>query len=349
MLNFHSSHNITEKSHLCDTDKLDQVMSHLIGDNINTKKNINTNAPLNGGFNIKYPDIKYDKSTKKFTVLLSIAEKIEFNYKDLINSIMNINTGSPIDLFIKKNIGYIDKNKVVIINHRVSPIMGDIDMLVRLNNDLKWHESNELDKLDNNNYIVLLFIYELLNYTLEQLVIVSDMIKDKPDKQVLSKYILRYTVANTYRMYNFSTNMNQMLLDKINNLEEQKDKSGKIMNIIGGKTDDMLKHINHNNSCFQKIAANNKIYTLVGGDNSSDSDSDNDNDNNNSKLETDSEDEEYLNDDENISDETSTLEEKKKIEEDEEDENTKELEEEVEKESDSTTERDSDKDEQESE
>ena len=365
MLNFNSSHNITEKSHLYDTDKLDQVMSHLIGNKFgdNTKKNTKKTGGLTGGLkstSISYPSISYDKSSRIFTVILSMEDRLVFSYQDIVNSILNINIGSPVDLFIKKNIGYIDKNRVVIINYQESPIMGDLDMLVRLNNDLKQYESNELEKQENK-YIISLFIYELLNYTLGLLVIISDMIKDRPDKQILSKYILRYTVANTFRMYNFSNNMNKMLSDKIKNLEQQKDQSSKIMNIIGGKTDDMLKHINHNNSCFQKIASNSKIYSLVGGDidDSDDSDSNDDTSSDDKKkkkkLETDSEDEEYLKDDTSLTsdddDNDDSKEEEKEIEDqEEEDDNEKNMEEEVEeKESDSSSDRDSDKDEQEDE
>lgn len=183
---------------------------------------------------------------------------------------------------IKKIIGRLERSKktykVVVYNYMTSPFMGDVEMLIRLNNDLKNFEEHELSQHLNQlegsvrekvEHFTKLFIYTLLSYTLDLLAEISEQIKDNPSKEGLAKQIVRYSVFSTYRLSAYSHKQHIDVNSRLDKLEGLIEKSQKIRQIVDKKIDEILKHIKVHNLHLQKITANNRIYEIKGGNVSS--------------------------------------------------------------------------------
>lgn len=115
-------------------------------------------------------------------------------------------------------------------NYQTSPFMGDIELLIRLNDDLynfeKYHLDKELTYVhpENAKYIkqtILRLIYMLLNYILQLIVIISDEIKNKPEiKTYLKDYLIKYSICTVYRISQFVQNQLNIVLKRDNELKK---------------------------------------------------------------------------------------------------------------------------------
>lgn len=114
-----------------------------------------------------------------------------------------------IKLFLFK-IDYCKKNKksdIIIHDYTTSGLMGDVSLLIKLNNLLYLYQehnlSNDLAHVDDNNKIkieqnIKKFMYLLLIYTLKLCVIITEKIKDKDEK--LKSAIISYAITCSNRI-----------------------------------------------------------------------------------------------------------------------------------------------------
>lgn len=98
-------------------------------------------------------------------------------------------------------------------SHLDSPFMGDIEMLVELNNAFYTYETNrmsiDLFKITDEKarhkikITIKQFIYLLVNHTLKIISHASEIIKNDSTKKQLKEQLMKYSVGLTYRMSKF--------------------------------------------------------------------------------------------------------------------------------------------------
>lgn len=185
-------------------------------------QNINTN-------NENKTMISFSKKLKKFTIYDENKNNIGyFTMEHIVKYLANIYDSdrqfmTDIDLptfkkakdLIKIHIFKIDyckKNKksdIIIHDYVSSGLMGDIGLLIELNNLLYAYQEhdlqNDLAHVNDNNKIkieqnIKKFIYLLLVYTLKLCVIITEKIKDMPDQKELKSAILSYAILCSNRI-----------------------------------------------------------------------------------------------------------------------------------------------------
>lgn len=148
-------------------------------------------------------------------------------------------------------IKYNPENKytdIVLLNYTQSGFLGDVDLLIKLNDQLyKYQERlhSDLAKVDMDNRIkielnIKKFIFILLNYTLQLISIISEKIKDKEDKRALKEKLVNYSIAIVYRINIFVQEQlkiidkqNKSIKESINmNMEMKKDLDEKLNKIM---------------------------------------------------------------------------------------------------------------------
>jgi hypothetical protein len=212
-----------------------------------------------------------------------------FNYKHIIKSILleldhdniilndddtcNKHSINLVKDLIGNFIKYNGDHKVILHDNDKSPLMGDLDILIRINNDLQFFEENELDNIlinldtDTINYFkyyIKLFIYTLLNYTLKLLSNISKQLINNRRKQTLADHILNYSIGNTYRLYTFTTYEIQVLNSKLNELHNLMVQSNNNQKYIDNKLTEVNEHVKDYIMYAQKETANSKIYKYKG-------------------------------------------------------------------------------------
>jgi len=180
-------------------------------------------------------------------------------------------------------------NKVTIIlkSHLNSPFMGNLDLLVKLNNLFHIYEKHNLiqdissitdDKQkDTVKSSIKQFIYLLINHTLKIISIATEEIKHDTSQIDMRQKLLKYSVALTYRMANFMKehlesynsqhkilygqlekliNMKSIMNNKLNSLEQKINKQNTlIFSIIKGKPVDETT-VNTTEQKFNKLFEN---------------------------------------------------------------------------------------------
>ena len=106
-----------------------------------------------------------------------------------------------------------EKKSPVLVSHKESPFMGNIEVLARFNQTLAEYEKRELGpklgalasplrkKLEMT---IKHFIQRLLSHTLKVIMFVSHKIANDPTKEILKKNLLGYTIGLMYRLSQFS-------------------------------------------------------------------------------------------------------------------------------------------------
>lgn len=215
------------------------------------------------------------------------------------------NNAKPV---IKNFVGYPEVNKntktvnLILLDYERSPFMGDIEMLIKLNTDISTFEQMELDNelkyvdekyRDKIKASIRNFIYQLLNYTLKLISIISSQMKDS----VLKSNLLEYSVAIVYRISQYVQEQYVIIHNQIHGLHKTLNNAVKLRQIIDNKinkiSDHILKQSTQLDNVEKKIikteesqqeyildrltSIEQKIDYQVGGNNEDDSDTSEDN------------------------------------------------------------------------
>ncbi len=249
----------------------------------------------------------YNESENRFTFYNSNKSILgSFNFKQIIKyigkqiepSFYNFVESGYSEELIRGMIGEVlidpvtGKINIILKSHLESPFMGNIDLLIKLNNSFFKYEINELmndiatlnnDKLQYNLKIsIKQFIYLLINHTLKIVSIASEDIKNDPKQTEMKNKLLKYSVVLTYRISNFMKehidnynvqykklygnlekliDMKKIIHSKIINLEEKISKQNNLIySIINkGKTSDPIVTTNVTEKDFNELFENGYI------------------------------------------------------------------------------------------
>jgi hypothetical protein len=223
----------------------------------------------------------YDEAENRFTFYNSNKSILgSFNFRQIVKYIgkqidptfYNFVESGYSEELIKTMIGEVlidpitGKINIILKSHLDSPFMGNLDLLIKLNNSFFKYESTELmndialvnnEKLQYNMKIsIKQFIYLLINHTLKIVSIASEDIKNDPTQSEMKNKLLKYSVALTYRISNFMKehidnynvqykklygnlekiiNMKKIINNKVNNLEEKITKQNNLIYSIINK------------------------------------------------------------------------------------------------------------------
>ncbi len=159
-----------------------------------------------------------------------------------------------IKTFIFK-IDYCKKNKrsdIIIHDYINSGIMGDIGLLIELNDLLYEYQENELyndlSHVSDNNKIkieqnIKKFIYLLLVYTLKLCVIISDKIKNTPDYNEMKSIISTYAIICSNRINLFVQEQLSVIYVLDKEIKKAYDTNMDIKNILKKKLESITKEI----------------------------------------------------------------------------------------------------------
>jgi hypothetical protein len=223
----------------------------------------------------------YDDAENRFTFYNSNKSILgSFNFRQIIKYIgkqieptfYNFVESGYSEELIKSMIGEVlidpitGKINIILKSHLESPFMGNLDLLIKLNNSFFKYETSELmndiaivnnEKIQYNLKIsIKQFIYLLINHTLKIVSIASEDIKNDPAQTEMKNKLLKYSVALTYRISNFMKehidnynvqykklygnlekliNMKKVINNKVNNLEEKITKQNNLIYSIINK------------------------------------------------------------------------------------------------------------------
>ena len=253
--------NITEK---------DYKEIELENKNVTELDKINTNNLI----------LVYNENENKFTFYNSNKSILgSFNFKQLIkyigrqvenNFYSNIESGYSEEM-IKSFLGEILVDPITgkihfnLKSHIDSPFMGNIDLLIKLNNLFYHYEKNELindlNIIQNEKVQYILkqsikqFIYLMINHTLKIIAIATE---DNVEQSMKEK-LLKYSVALTYRINSFMKehleNYNKQYKSLYNNLE----KITKMKKVLNNKIDLLETKINKQNELIFSAINGKKI------------------------------------------------------------------------------------------
>jgi hypothetical protein len=194
-----------------------------------------------------------------------------FTPKELIKclcsclDLQNINFLQGVDItdaqdIVNKLIGNItkqDNNKynVILRSYMDSPIMGNIEVLLNLNNCLYNYEKNKLDndminiqsqKIKNNiRKIVTKFNYAMLHHTLKIISLISEQIKNDPTKKDLANSLLKHSIQINSRISNYVKTYLDFNIEQMNSLLENNHKIKTIRKILTKKLNNMNNIVNN--------------------------------------------------------------------------------------------------------
>lgn len=256
--------------------KIDALTNEINIDMINDKLSTMTHDFMVSCVDDKF--IFYESINKTLYGSFSIDQLIKYigsqQLKEFNDATTDIGFSESI---IKKFIGDVsvdpDTDKIIINlkSPLESPLMGNINILININNKIFFYENNKLDndlgKINDPTdrkkikRIIKQFIYALLTHTLKVISTISNEIKDK-NKPELKNNLLKYSVGITYRLSAFvkdHIDSQMMTVDKLNNNLEKLIK-------IRQSIDDKLKKYNTSStsstssvSSEEKKFKNNKV------------------------------------------------------------------------------------------
>jgi len=242
--------------------------------------NINSNSII----------VNYSKSEHKFSLYNSNKTLIGFfNIRQLIKYITNNNNFmKDVDIGTSYNIieEYIGKNKeqnFVLHSYLESKFLGNIQMLIRLNNELSFYENEQLnvditnfgdDILEKEKIIekIKANIIEFIKHTIKIIVTISEEIKNtkkKSKNQLLDYIIILQQRLNTYILSSIKKiNIKKDLIENgVNKLSE-------IHNILINKVEKLDENVNKQTTKLDELIK--QINNLSNVDSSEDINSEND-------------------------------------------------------------------------
>jgi hypothetical protein len=166
-------------------------------------------------------------------------------------------------ILIKTYVGYPEINKKIkfcqINLHDVqqSPFMGDVEMLVRLNDLLYNFEKTSLDR--ELNYVdakykphikrvVKQLIYMLLNYTIKLIAYISEEIVHRTDKDRLKEQLVKYSVGISYRISIFVQEQLGVINKRNGEMEKLIDDNRQLRKFVTKKMDALVNQLSIQNS-----------------------------------------------------------------------------------------------------
>lgn len=159
---------------------------------------------------------------------------------------------------------YNKKNKysdIVMSDYTKSGFMGDIELLIKLNNQLHKYQlenmQNDLSSVDINNRIkmeqnIKKFIFILLNYTLKLISIVSEELKNNDEKKELKANLVNYSIGIVYRINLFVQEQLKVINNQNKSVKESIDANTQIKYKLKEKLDTLISEIQYQNKIMQK-------------------------------------------------------------------------------------------------
>lgn len=145
-------------------------------------------------------------------------------------------------------------------DYTTSGFMGDIELLIKLNNLLylyqNEHLQTELSKVDLHDRAkieinVNKFIFLLLNYTLKLISITSDKLKNIPENKELKDNLLNYSISLVYRINLFVQEQLKVIHNQNKSIKESIDNSTNIKQTIKNKITELVENIKLQNELKQ--------------------------------------------------------------------------------------------------
>lgn len=241
--------------------------------------------------------VNYDKNMTKFTFYkqhdqllgsFTIPQLIKYlgHYWDTYDQFMSQTICTNSSDIIESFIGSAKYNKtekivaVVLNDYKNSPFMGNIEMLINLNNGLHEFEKNnlsgELNKVDKKiqpKIVVTVkqFIYLLVHHTLKIIAIASDNIKNDTNNS-LKESLMKYSLGLVFRISQFIKEQLEEQIGKYEHITEQLVTTHNSRDIVGQKMDTMNKLLKDQNSkidiLINKLESQqrNKMIEQLGGE-----------------------------------------------------------------------------------
>lgn len=272
-------------------DSVNSVNKDNINDVIqfNVPQNINIFEPEDGiliSFNKKIEEFLFYDKNKKLLGSFNIDQLIKYivnSHKMSKNFMSNVdisNASHIIEAFIGKSSPNNPTNIIALKDHTTSPFMGNIEMIVSLNNLLHSFEKRRLNGvmmgLDSNDmnkisFIIRQFIIELLNYTLKLLSLITNEIKDNPQHKKLLETISNYSNKVIFRISSFIQKPLQDIILRNNDIEDTFKTLVNLRTNANNKMDNLINTINNQNKYITDLLE--KTIQLGGGSSSSKSSS----------------------------------------------------------------------------
>jgi hypothetical protein len=249
--------------------------------NINTKKNneqLNIKIPINNfnnsvikvNTNIKeYNDIniKFNENTILFfnpnnNILINKLTMLDLN-----NHFLNPNENNNKKEIINYLIGTFEYNKNTNLidfklnNHLKSPLMKNIDVLIKINNYYNELENNDfylnIPNIEKNFLKLNLrrIIYAFLKKTLELINLISKKLYEKrnPEDELKKKLLLNYTISTVYRISKYVDNHFIYFNKKIDSIQKKQAEVDEIRYVLSEKIDKLNKNIEKQNEYITKF------------------------------------------------------------------------------------------------
>jgi len=263
----------------------DNNISNNINDNTNNNisNNINSNIEIKKdelyNFQVSYIDNCFSINEEgKFLGCIKAAEIIKY-FTHIFNKdnqfLQNI-TDSNYPL-IKRLIGEIPENSYSIIlkDYTMSPFMGDLGTLIKLNDNILSFERNDLynelkyvnrknaDKIRNSFYK---FLIRMIEYTLRLISHVSELIIDNSTKtQKLKQNMIVYSTKLMYKLSQYTEMQIKLILDKNIKISKNIETSKKLRELIGKKLDKYMFLLEDKNNIEKNKNLINNVITQIGG------------------------------------------------------------------------------------
>jgi len=208
-------------------------------------------------------------------MLKYFADKMDFRNQFLSN--LDQKEYMDAKILVKNFIGKGEYDKtaripiISLYSHEQSPLMGDIEVLMKINNSLHQFEKNklhqELEFIDkkyryNVETALRMFIYYMIVHTLG----IIDMISRDVSVQLtpgMKQNLIKYAASLTFRVAQFVQNQIKIVNKRNEELKRLIIISSKLKTLINNKIDNVRDKVNKQNLLLEKIA--NKGYNMSGG------------------------------------------------------------------------------------
>jgi hypothetical protein len=217
--------------------------------------------------------VKFDSKENQFIffneskILLgsfTIHQLLKYVIGDISKKFLKTTEYTSATDIIEKYICTVTNTQIKLLNHLESPFMGNIDMLIKLQNALNSFDLKiELEKEDDINIQNTIkeklnyFVYLFLNHTLKLIVNISDMIKNDDSKKTLKDSLLKYTIYIINKINHYikdsidakTIEYNQME-QQLEKIKQENSKMNTIHNIIDTQNNQITRILAfiHNNS-----------------------------------------------------------------------------------------------------
>lgn len=172
-----------------------------------------------------------------------------------------------IETYICKSTNENNIFKTELISHLQSAFMGNIEMVVKLYNDIRTFEKNnlilELERISvdpkiRNKIMEILkqFIYQILSQALKLIASISDIIKNSPDKDLIRLTLLKYSSGIIFKISNFMKDQIELRTNDFKTLQNELIRSNKLKTDIYQKIEMLNNSIQIQNQQISNIITN---------------------------------------------------------------------------------------------